>query len=58
MEFLLSLAVKTCNYTLVPDGFVPSVLAFGELLSLRRFLGPKVQRGTIAERPQASQIET
>ena len=49
-EFLPSLAVKTSNDTLGPEGTVPSALLFEEFPLLRSFLGTKVPRATLAER--------
>ena len=54
-QVLLALAVKAMNDTLGPEGFVPSSLVFGELPSLRTFVGPVIPRPSLAERAQTAQ---
>ena len=53
-QILLALATKVINDTLGPEGIVPSLLVFGEFLSLRSLSGPILPRPTLAERAQAA----
>ena len=53
-QILLALAMKAMNYTLGPEGFVPSALEFGDSPSLRSFTGLVIPRPTLAERAEIS----
>ena len=51
----MAISTKAINDTLGPEGIVPSAFVFGELPSIRAFIGPKVPRAILAERAVSAQ---
>ena len=54
-DVLLAITTNEINDNLGPEGIVPSVLMFGELLFIRAFIGPKPPRATLIEREIGTQ---